>query len=283
MILDGLDEDWLSTAEASRYRTWHLSHIPESSNTCIMTINTAEFQESPPRSQVKPLPLDVASSFVNIAYALRHKYDFMRVHMPSPEMDWLQRVLPWYKLPVLRHLAHLHYTYVVYMDADAWIQQPEMPLPSALPSFFANSDAVLFAPKDIPGYGVFNAGVMMFRTQHSAFLILIQQWWDAPQRYEDDTIYRNICHNRNFPAEQGCLTALYNSSDCARFMEVGQEQWIYVDSQATSETFIRHITSGYPPDDRIRGPNYQAARDFAYFVHMQIKALKHGSPVPFNY
>lgn len=274
VVLDGLDEEWLTNPEASRYRSWYLRHVHGRSNICIMTMNTAEFQGTPPENQVGSLPFDLTSSFIDIAYSLRHEYDFMRVHLPSPDLQWLQRVLPWYKVPILRYLVQLRYAFVMYIDADAYFQQQELPLPSAIPSFFANPDKILFASKD-PVFSVFNAGVMLFRPQHSAFLPLLQQWWEAPQKYEADGVYQKVCHAWTFPAEQGCLDALYNASDSAQLMEVGQEQWIYGDNQAISTTFVRHY-AGFSHDARLQATNMQAAKDFADLIHKEIKALQHG-------
>ena len=271
-IFWSLDEEWANGNAAARLHSWHMHHVSQS-RTCIMTINTAQFQAPPPYRQLQdnPLTYDVITSYINIGYALRHNYDFLRVYMPSPNQ--LTRDLAWYKIPVLRYLAHLHYRYIMYVDADAFVQQVELPLHHAIPAFFQDASKVFFASLDYPGYSLMNAGVMLFRAQNTAFLSLLDEWWDAPLVYADDEKYNSRCKESGWPAEQGCLEIfLANGSDTSNVIAVGQEQWIYKDGEATLPTFVRHVTSLFTDEERTQVATSQAACDFVHTINQALVA-----------
>lgn len=58
----------------------------------------------------------------------------------------MARVVPWYKIPVLRYLLAEEYEYVLYLDADAYVVRTELSLPLAVPTFYDNPTKAAFAP-----------------------------------------------------------------------------------------------------------------------------------------
>ena len=91
-----------------------------------------------------------------------------------------------------------------YLDADACSHQADLSLPEALPSFFANEDKLIFAPKDSAGWSSINAGTLLFGCRKGTcgpLLRLIQVWWDLPD---------NATHTRKLETTGSlCATGLY--------------------------------------------------------------------------
>ena len=184
----GLEEDWVrDDGITSGLHSWHLRHSKRS-DTCLLVMSTTQFQSSPPRSQVDPLPYDIASTYINLAYALRRGYDFFHVHMPAAGV--LQRVIPWYKIPVWKQFASHQKQYMLYIDMDATSKE-----------------------------------------------------------------------------------LIATSSSHAKLIQVGKEQYIYGDDQATMPTFIRHITSPYGDELRTHVNNVVAAKAFTDLVHAELQRM----------
>lgn len=227
--------------------SWRLQHT-RSSETCIFTINTNVFQELMLGGPLyDAVPYDLANTYINIAYCLQHAYDFYRIHMPAEGTKLKEpRAIPWYKLPVLRYLLGAGYRYVFYLDADAYIHQADLSIPEALPSFFANEDKLMFAPRDSAGWSLLNADTLLFGCRKGTcdpLLHLIHVWWDFP----DNATYtwklgnhgKSLCDRVVWPAEQGCLGAIYTMTSMRQHIEMGSA-WT---QPFHALSFVQHWTS----------------------------------------
>lgn len=254
LTVGGLNEEWMQDLNRkSGLRSWRLLH-PAAHGVCIMTLNTEDFHDPYPRLWDHPLPHGVANTYSSIAYALLHGYDFLRVRLP--ESGVMERIAPWYKIPVLRYLLAENYNYVLYLDADAFVVRTELSLPQAVPAFFNHRRKVAFAPKDFTS--IMNCGTMVFRLQASGFGTLMDDWWQAPN---NDT--SGECHYEGWPAEQGCWQQLFKKSDA--LIEKGDEGWL-IEQAENAPKFIHHVTSPSGTEVRTRRANEQAAQTLADLI-----------------
>lgn len=258
--MGGLDEPWMRDESMNVLKSWRLLH-PAAHGICLLTLNTEEFQEPHPRLWDHPIPYSVANTYTSIAYSLLHGYDYLRLGLPTPET--LVRAAAWYKIPGLVYLLAQGYSYVLFLDGDAFVVRTELTLPQAVPTFFDHPEKVVFAPKDNPAYGVLNSGTLVVRLQALGFQTLMDDWWQAPDSDNaNDT--SGICHYRTWPMEQGCLQQLYLASDS--LIELGNEGWLLEQADAVPK-FAHHVTSAQTLDTRTQTANRQAAHTLADLVH----------------
>lgn len=118
------------------------------------------------------LPYWVSSVYINLLYALRHQYDFMRVDLPS---QGLLRHSSWYKLQVIRVLLE-RYDNLVYLDSDAFFLSQDRTVGSLVAEFDLEGAKHLLLPENGLCCETANTGVMLWRRSPEAFKIL-EDWW----------------------------------------------------------------------------------------------------------
>lgn len=103
------------------------------------------------------------------AYCTRHGHAHAELSIPP---DSLTRPLPWYKIPLVHHLFGLGYEKVLYIDADAAVTNPEVPLRGFFDRLEASRRAMLIAEDE----GGVNTGVFFMRRCPAALRLLDLIW-----------------------------------------------------------------------------------------------------------
>ena len=119
------------------------------------------------------LPYWVSSVYINLLYALRHHYDFLRVELPE---RGLLRHSSWYKLQVIRVLLS-RYEYVMYLDSDAFFLSQDRTIGSLVAEFDLQGSKHLLLPENGLCCETANTGVMLWRNSPEAMEILEDWWW----------------------------------------------------------------------------------------------------------
>ena len=118
------------------------------------------------------LPYWVSSVYINLLYAMRHQYDFLRVDLPE---QGLLRHSSWYKLQVIRVLLN-QYENVMYLDSDAFFLSQDRTVESLVQEFDLTGKRHLLLPENGLCCETANTGVMLWRRSPEAFKIL-EDWW----------------------------------------------------------------------------------------------------------
>lgn len=141
------------------------------------------------------------TSVINLAYANKHRYDFILERCPTDtDIPWKwdpnrEFSLVWYKPEVcLKHLPNYHY--VLYLDDDAYFTDHNVSIEDFVDQYLHNGEVMALA-KDMPGgHDVHNTGVILVKNHPDAFRLLrrwIASTSDECARWRYEFTYEQAC------------------------------------------------------------------------------------------
>lgn len=147
-------------------------HYPTARSLVLMTDTRKLARENFPLMREGAVPYWTSSVFINLLYAMRHRYDFLRIELPE---KGLLRHSSWYKLQVIRVLLE-RYDWLLYLDSDAFFLSQQHTLESLVSEFDLRGEKHLLLPENGLCCETANTGVMLWRNSAEAQHIL-KDWW----------------------------------------------------------------------------------------------------------
>ena len=127
-------------------------------------------------------------AMMNVVHAVRQGYDFAHVHLP---VQSLKRHPAWWKLAAIRIMLH-RYSFVLFMDTDAFFRQPGIPRVIDImvaEAQLARGGKIMAVARDLSPPDIANTGILLFAQSAQACNIL-HDWWYSVVHHAKYAKYR---------------------------------------------------------------------------------------------
>lgn len=138
--------------------------------------------------------------YINLFYALRHGYQFWRIHVPSDMVAQGDRDMTWYKIPATLLLLRSGCQWVFFLDSDAFVADLDISLPSLAKAYQLDQPGTPFMliPRDVRGWTDANCGAFLVRNDGKETEMFLEEWWNLPSvRPEFKVKYRERLHEQH--------------------------------------------------------------------------------------
>lgn len=166
---------------------------------CLVTIETRPYENITKLSEPSELHEWTMNSLYHSYYAKRHGYKFTRIRAESLKSKGLKDM--WAKPSSLRRFVS-RCEYTVFLDADAYIRDPSIPLEKMMERWgFGKLDTQLmlaaYDPQDWQNYA--RTGLQFYRNVNTGFMILrrhpktielLQKWESCPFEIPGCEVYK---------------------------------------------------------------------------------------------